>query len=372
MIIPLLEVVIPTYKRSSFACRAIESCLAIESEDLVVSCNSNGPDPLLESFSKEPSCSRLRYSSFDKNLGFNANFSFLAKKVRAKYFMLLSDEDHLDSRYAQSYLAFLKSLDEKVAVISSSIYDSQNHDYYSCPRVLHGKLLDINQYLCCSEPIPTYISGLVFKSDQVSDELVDQCTVIADGANSYPNLDLILALLDRGHLASFCSYMFVIKGGEAKVGGDSHSHKISSFHDNTGQLVVRSESNQNKNLDLNPRVYGPEARTRQFVYRLTRIIRLKRASQLAKCIGIIHVFIFFAVAVLRSPSVVRLPENFKLSNAVRHGIRGLPLSADCPMIWLQAFVFVIVFSRSLGRVFIKCLGLILVLSRNVTLKFSVR
>ncbi|CRY91262.1 glycosyl transferase 2 family protein [Synechococcus sp. WH 8103] len=366
----MLEVVIPTYGRPHSARRAIESCLAIEAEDLIVSCNSNGPDPFLESLSKEVGCSRLRYSSFEKNLGPHANFSYLIKNARAKYLMILSDEDYLDPGCAQGYLSFLRSLHDKVAVISSAIYDSISHNYYFRPHFLHGKTLGINQYLCCSEPIPSYVSGLVFRTDRLPAQLVDQCMATVSPANSYAQLDLVLGILDRGSMATFCSYKFVVKGNEARIGGDSHSHKTSSSNNYVVETRTVSESRLGENLDLNPSVYGPEARTQQFVYRATRMTKLRRISRVVRNIGLANLLVVFSEAVLYSPRAVRLPENFKLSDSVSHSIQNLPLCSDCPSAWIHFFDAIILYNRPFGRVALKNLRLVLLLLRRATLAFS--
>ena len=221
-------------------------------------------------------------------------------------------------------------------------------------------------------PIPTYMSGLVFKTDTATDELIDQCFAIADGANSYPHMDLVLSLLDRGNLAAFYSEMFVIKGEQTNYGGDSHAHKVSSSDKNLIQCYQGGSFHQEINQDLNPSIFAPEARMGQFNYRMIRMNCLRRAGPFAKNIGFINLLVFYATEMLASPSVVRLPVNTQLSAIVKHALERFPKSTAFPKFWLQAVYFVIRFNLPFGIISLKALRLFLKLTSKATLMLFIR
>ena len=60
---PVLEILIPTFKRSHSAQEAIESVLACNDMRLTVRCNSNGFEPVLEKYRNLDD--RVNYDSFE-------------------------------------------------------------------------------------------------------------------------------------------------------------------------------------------------------------------------------------------------------------------------------------------------------------------
>lgn len=254
-----LEILIPTYGRPESAAEAIKSCLSTDDPRISVRCNSNGIEPSLELFRYyDP---RLIYDCFETNRGVHANFYHLLSKSPARFCMLLSDEDRLDPTMIKHFLDYLDTCPETIQVISCSIFDSTENKYY---RQLNwiAKNVDVNLNAQLSlQLIPTYMSGLVFcNKGLMSIELKKYLSPSL--GNAYPHLDIANFLLTKGCMR-FYNNKLVLKGADQQIGGDGCSHRT-----------------QNKpavpdNLDLNPMVYGPRARARQFYYRDQLICQLR-------------------------------------------------------------------------------------------------
>ncbi len=300
-----LEILIPTYGRPESAVAAIESCLAIEDSRLGVRCSSNGCDQSLEKYRNlDP---RLAYSCFEINQGPHKNFLYLLKSAEARFCMLLSDEDRIDSAGLKEFLDFLDACDDNVGVVSCSIFDVVNDRYYHRPQ---GKFacmsLDGNAFAALSLA-PTYMSGICFSK---------KCLVAADlerlfktcPGNAYSHIDLAQNVLLKKNFKYYLPRL-VLKGQDVKVGGDGYTHR--------NKIGITSDGN----LDLNPAVYGPNARVRQFFYREKLITGIKNELHLIPYyLAKMHIFLFFLGATLRSPEIVRLNPGTFLKHEARNAL----------------------------------------------------
>jgi hypothetical protein len=124
-------------------------------------------------------------------------------------------------------------------------------------------------------------------------------------ANSYGHLDITLHMLRNGNL-KFFHERFVEKGEDLRFGGHGYSHKLK---DSPKPLT------DDKNMDLNPSVYGPKARARQFYYRENLLNKLKsEISPIAFLIGKLNYIDFFYRSIMRSNQLVILPKKTVLKN----------------------------------------------------------
>lgn len=253
-----LEILIPTYARPEGATRAIESCLSCLDDRFLIRCNSNGFEDKLEKYRNYDH--RLVYDCFEKNRGVAENFAYLIKSSSAKYCMLLSDEDSIDKDRLHHYLDFLDSCVSDVKVISCSIFDeAENRYYYNPDNSLENVKVGITHSLLVPT-VPTYMSGLTYRTKDI--QSLDLCDLFKESkGNSYAHIDIMHELLVSGGFCMFYTPMLVIKGEEIKFGGDSYSHQ------------KENDDCQNK---LNPDVYGPVARARQYYYLENRAARYRR------------------------------------------------------------------------------------------------
>lgn len=245
-----LEVLIPTYGRPESAAKAIESCLINSDPRISVRCNSNGLEPDLERFRDYDS--RLIYTCFDSNKGPHANFLYLLQNTNARFCMLLSDEDRIDSNAVSEILDYLDNCSDSVRVVSCSVYDIQENRFsYIQDSQLAQVDHDLNSLLALGL-IPTYMSGLIFSVNGLSS--INLVSLLSSSmGNAYGHLDIAKHLLFNGCLRLYSS-KFVLKGIDIYEGGDGYSHRKSAL------------LKQDGNADLNPLVYGPKARARQFYY----------------------------------------------------------------------------------------------------------
>ena len=245
-----LEILIPTYGRPKSATEAIESCLTNSDERISVRCNSNGFEPSLEKYKNYDS--RLNYTCFDSNRGPHANVLYLLQHTKARFCMLLSDEDRIEASEVSKLLDFLDHCPDSIKVISCSVYDLQQKNYYYYPD---SKISHIDHNLNSSialNLIPTYMSGLVYSvPDMIKLNLKDLANPTI--GNAYSQRDISRQLLINGYLRFYVSRL-VHKGVDIHEGGDGYSHRKDK--------QIRTDLN----MDLNPLVYGPKARARQFYY----------------------------------------------------------------------------------------------------------
>jgi hypothetical protein len=296
----MLEILIPTYNRPKSAMRAIQSCLAIDDPRIRVRCNSNGYEPSLEKFRDFDK--RVIYTSFKKNMGAQANGKFLYKNTNADYCMLLSDEDSLDKLGGKDILDFLDELPSNVKVVSCSIFDEIKRNYYSLTPASKYYDFNLDIYMMLGMPIPSYMSGLIFSTNALHELNLEEILVQSMG-NAYSHLDLALRILENGTLR-FYNNKFVVKGAEVTFGGDGFSHRLAK------------SSAATNNLDLNPLVYGPRARARQFYYQDQVITNAINGNKFSRMIAKLYNFISFYKAIKNSGNVTILKEGCDIRQEV--------------------------------------------------------
>jgi hypothetical protein len=295
-----LEVLIPTYNRPERVVQTIKSCLAIKDPRLSVRCNSNGFESSLEKLRNLDK--RLVYDCFETNQGILANMLFLLNKSSARYAMLLSDEDKLNENGAKKILDFLDELPDVISVISCSIFDEGANNYYFLPRTSDSYNFNLNEYMMLGMPAPSYISGLIFSTKTLRGINLERLYRYSVG-NAYPHLDLLIGLLEQGSLR-FYSNNFVIKGVEHDFGGEGYEHRSTS------------KGLASDNLDLNPLVYGPKARARQFYYQDQVITNAKNVNEFSRMIAKLYNFIAFYEAIKNSGNVTILPKGCDIRQEV--------------------------------------------------------
>lgn len=247
----ILEVLVPTYKRTKSAIGAIKSVLAADDPRVGISCHSNGIDEELENFLFDQA--RVNYGYFSENKGAVANFLKVLEQSNAEYVLFLSDEDRVDSQYLAEFLTYLSS--RKYAFIHCSVLDDHGMPYFSV-KALHGEVLSRPDLLRLFPIDPTYISGYCFRRELLTTELLHYA-FDSDEANVYPHLLLRNAVVKATDEAGLFGQGLIIKGEEANMGGDSHSHIDSNATE--GKALIAKQL-------LNPRIYGEDARMAQFLY----------------------------------------------------------------------------------------------------------
>lgn len=301
---PVLEILIPTFNRSHSAQEAIDNVLACNDERLTVRCNSNGFESVLEKYRNlDP---RVNYDSFESNRGFQENLHKLLADTNAKFCMILSDEDRIDVNEYQKILSFLENLNSSISVVISSISYKEKPGFYWRPNKRFSEI-DIHDCVALN-PIPTYVSGYIFRVDSLRDINLKSFFTSSIG-NVYHFSDVSLYLLQQNKLKYYHD-RFVEMGPAIKYGGDGHSHKLPD-----------SQTNDNKNLDLNPSIYGPKPRARQFFYRENLLHKLKdNIGYISLFIGKLNYVEFFYESIIDSENRVIFSHNMTIKDEAIAGI----------------------------------------------------
>ena len=312
---PILEILIPTYKRPLSASVAIDSILTCNDSRLTVRCNSNGYENDLEKYRNINKI--VHYDFFKSNKGPHANILKLLSETEADFCMLLSDEDRINNNNYANLLNYLENIDDSVNVIACSIYDLEKDKFYWRPSSRLSEC-DINDYVALS-PLSTYISGIVYRVKSLRSINISNLMSPSIG-NSYPHLDINIHMLLNGKL-DFYDNRFVEMGRDVKFGGDGYSHKSNAS---------KSDTLDSKNKDLNPSVYGPQARVRQFYYRENLLNKLKsRIGFISSCIGRFNYLEFYYKCLMNSDRVVILPKNKILKDEALIGYEKSKENMEC-------------------------------------------
>lgn len=108
---PLVTIAIPTYNRANlYLTQAIESAInqTYPNLEIIISdnCSTDDTEMVIRSF-KDP---RIRYFRQEKNIGGNNNFNFCLKQARGEYFLLLMDDDLIDSDFIETCMRGLTTI----------------------------------------------------------------------------------------------------------------------------------------------------------------------------------------------------------------------------------------------------------------------
>ena len=305
----LLEVLIPTFNRPEAAIRAIKSVLSLDDPRIKVRCNSNGREATLEHFcSQHPN---VYFDSFEVNLGPQANVHTVLSEATSEFVMLLTDEDFLDIAGSKQLLDFLAESRSDCHVVSCAVYDTEDDRYYyNVGEGSHGKYVNLPGFTILSST--TYMSGYIWRTSLLSDLDLGLLMGVneqgSDGPvfNAYAHIDISQLLLTAGTCRLYMEKC-VCKGAQISTGGHAFAHR-----------TVAPEADQN-NLGLNPYVYGPYARVRQFFYRELVLTQLKdHFPALAYIVAEAHLYTFFFERLICSPQVVIFEEEMTIqSEAVK-------------------------------------------------------
>ena len=307
----LLEVLIPTFNRPEAAIRAIKSVLSIDDPRIKVRCNSNGREATLEHFcSQHPN---VYYDSFEVNLGPQANVRKLISEATSEFVMLLADEDSLDIAGSKQLLDFLGESRSDCNVVSCAVFDTEEaRYYYNLGEGLHGKYVNLPGFTILSSS--TYMSGYIWRTSLLAGLdlglLLGANEQGSDGPvfNVYAHIDISQLLLTAGTCRLYMEKC-VDKGAEISFGGHAFAHRTAA-----------PEADQS-NLHLNPNIYGPYARVRQFFYRELVLTKLRdHFPALAYIVAEANLYAFFFERLIASPQVVILEKEMTIHSEAKRAI----------------------------------------------------
>jgi hypothetical protein len=256
---PILEILIPTYGRPGRAIEAIDSCLRISSDELRVSCHSNGTEELLQAYSEKCKDQRFSFGWFEVNRGVCANLRKLIDQAVGSFVLILSDEDKLNESGVLSLMGDLEAnKDVGVGVALPVIVDSGTKQYFFKSPLKPG-LIDPSLAVSMHAWDSSYISGTVFNTDYLK-ELDLNHLLRKSISNAYPHLSFKLFLLARSKMF-VSSYVVVLKGRDEGIGGDAWAHVNPLSENKVSNMGERLKSGP---AGSNPDIYGVYARSMQF------------------------------------------------------------------------------------------------------------
>ncbi len=142
--LPLVTIAIPTYNRANGYLRnAIECALGqtYQEVEVVISdnCSSDNTEEVVKGF-HDP---RIRYFRQSTNIGANNNFNFCLEKAQGDYFLLLHDDDLIDSDFID---VCMKAADYKIGVglirTGTRVTDAEGQAIRLCPNMASGFTTD--------------------------------------------------------------------------------------------------------------------------------------------------------------------------------------------------------------------------------------
>ena len=143
---PLISIIIPTYNRSQYVCRAVDSVLNQTYKDFeIILVNNGSEDNTAEIIQKYAENKKVRLFTIEQNIKHYGAFNFAIEKVRGEWFSELADDDRLEPNALEVLMNEVKR-DPTITAVSFNSKDS-----------LTGKFLGIgpteSQYLSFNDVI---------------------------------------------------------------------------------------------------------------------------------------------------------------------------------------------------------------------------
>ena len=254
---PLLEVLIPTYRRPESVILGVQSILDSNDDRVAVRCHSNQHEPSLDEFFS--GTDNTIYGNFETNRGPHQNSYKLLADTNAEFCMLLSDEDRICSAQLYKLLDYLQQLSKDCNVVGCSVFSEEIEDYIFRLPTLHLASLSLAGFTLLANS--NYMSGYIFRVSALQNLNLGFFKGADHGPNEnglshnvYSHIDIAQQLL-KGTTYGLFMDKLVIQGEEVQHGGHAFCHRDSQ------------EPVLDGNRDLNPAVYGPFARACQYFYR---------------------------------------------------------------------------------------------------------
>jgi len=138
--IPLVSIAIPTYNRADgYLKQAIASAVnqTYQNIEIIVAdnCSNDHTENVVRGFPD----SRLHYFRHEKNIGANNNFNFCVEQAKGHYFLLLHDDDLIDSDFAATSMnAADYATDVGIIRTGTRVIDAQGNVLHEYPNMAGG------------------------------------------------------------------------------------------------------------------------------------------------------------------------------------------------------------------------------------------
>ena len=218
---PLLEICYPTFNRVEACILNVREVLKCEDSRFKIHISSNCPAPeLVHAFSGN---SKVKIHEFQTNQGFALNVKYLLVTSDARYKLLMSDEDTIESSNLIKLLDFLGSSNSR-----NSVYYSPSYENYSLGTILQlsNKTLNYREVMLTHPMNPTYLSGYIFQPTTYRNLNIDP--FFEDWpVNAYPFIKLRNEILRNGGKFMILSGMNFKQGVAIHHGGTNNDELYS-------------------------------------------------------------------------------------------------------------------------------------------------
>lgn len=129
---PFWSVMIPTYNRTKYLGRAIESVLQQapgEDEMQIEVIDNASPDCDVESFVREIGGDRVRFHRHDSNIGLVENWNACVRRARGHWVHILHDDDMVRPNFYTTYRRWIEAHPAEGLVFSRSIAIDEDDDW---------------------------------------------------------------------------------------------------------------------------------------------------------------------------------------------------------------------------------------------------
>jgi glycosyltransferase involved in cell wall biosynthesis len=166
---PLVSIGIPTYNRADMFLReSIESALNQTYENIEVLVSDNASTDDTESVVKSFANSRIRYHRQDENIGANNNFNSCIELAKGDYFVLLPDDDLVDSDFVASCIETVHH-HKDVGVVFSGMRVIDGDGKVLSENVNNGDNLSIADFFLgwFTKKFPLYLCSTFFHTESL-------------------------------------------------------------------------------------------------------------------------------------------------------------------------------------------------------------
>ncbi len=118
---PFVSIAIPTYNRAhSYLQSTLESALSQTYDNFEIIVSDNCSTDHTERLVKQYRDNRIRYFKQPENIGLKNNFNFCVQQAKGRYFLLLCDDDLIDSDFIETCASALEGSKEAGVVVTGT------------------------------------------------------------------------------------------------------------------------------------------------------------------------------------------------------------------------------------------------------------
>jgi len=142
----LVSIIIPTYNRSQYICRSIESCVRQTYGDIEIlvvdDCSSDDTPRLIAEYARKET--RIRFIRHDTNKGLSAALNAGILNARGEFLDFLDDDCELLPEAIESEISLLRSLPDAISMLFSNIWANGGTNETTYRADKKDKLVDLH------------------------------------------------------------------------------------------------------------------------------------------------------------------------------------------------------------------------------------